>query len=1847
MTGIAVTLRNLILTGELLLWSDCPATEEWCKHCLNEELLLPDHSTPIEGFKPSTLSSDVLGYFQCSSTQDTYFFLVANRDASLTLDSCEVKQIRSRPTAIFLAFNSALTFINTHFFALAPAKHPAAVIYFPASLAALSNVYLRGLPHELLEACYFPHCGRLEILGGSVQGLNRDHSFTTSNDMESGFLLGFSLKLVRLVQVHFLDNQLSTFTKSSRGFITLEETSLLEVTGCSFAYCMGVTGAIYLRQARTSANPGAYNDPQILISDTTFTGLFSQVDASVLNIHSTGLNPIVLLSNVTFESAHSFSGSSVIWLDFNSEAHSGNFNLTSHDDPLQQIYTLTPGRVRFDSLVLRSCVLYDETGSHLHISGAEHVEMVDVTLANNTYAHGSLATIFEHFVEEGLHPWLEETQSRFAVVEGCLAAVSLDNVSEVLVLRWNVEGTGCDAGVELISPRNSVSLEALQARGNLHVLLVSHTNSFPLLVSACHFQGNMGAALIQNFNKRQTISTHQAVTIFRDCYFLDNIDLEGRAGLIYYGGNITVTNCRFLRNQGSANAGLYAFLLFSAPGQVAQVVVQDSIFAANAVVGYFAPDIHIESISKVSQSPQVITISRCSFSNSQGGSIALDELRLGQGPQRSTIQDCVFTDTRTTILGVLHSTHISGELLVSRCHFLRCQAPHSNDHCGISVLSNTSTALNPTFTEVKDCLFEQTRGSSCVYVEASSLQQSSLATTRCVFRDNAARAVTNAGGYYSDQSSQFLNNSAAQGGAYLAEESSHSVLLNSTFAGNHAELQGGALDISGPLSVAVLRGCLVVNNSAIKGGAATFENNVAAVLEDTVFRNNSAKAASALSVSDIQTTILVLRNCSLWHNTGEEVVIASGAAIQMERTSIGDNWPLHSASGFLLQMSVLNSSDCVFEALRGVSGCAVDLLLESEWHDQGSTLRTSTCASSVVEAQESLVSLSSTKLQGLSVTLFAVLYVHRQSRLLLNGVHFEDNVAVQENSSVVLCQEASLTILNSHFQRSKGNTLLATTCHQVLIAHSSFLQSIASGEATLWLLNPDQVTITDSEFRGLAGRTAGALHLRRDDSHAPLLIRNCTFEQCTGLAGGVRLSGVTGLIEESRFLDNVATGYGGGLYLNSTQGVNLTGCEFTSNQAVLGGGGFFWVEATPPLQDTIFANNSAAYGQDLASDASHIQLDNVSADLLDRFPSGQVLNSPLKISLIDELKQVVTTVNNLYAKITANRKEVLVSGSIEAKSVNGQFSFEGFALTAVPGLPHNIIIEVDNMHVKNLNLTVQFRNCELGEVLVDKACSVCPLNTYSLELGAALCRPCPSGAECLGGLQLYPLAGYWRASVTSDILWPCFSGQACSGSANYSSLEGLCADGYEGQVCQSCSMDWARTGRDDCAVCPALSLTMLRVLGLCIVGVICLVFLVRSTMINIKSGRLTSVYFRIFLNYLQLTMLTSTFDLKWPEAAKQLFNTQDAVGGASQQFFSYDCVYYQVGYTDPVLFQDLAVTAVMPLIAVVISTCVWAIVSIKTREWTYLKQQNVLSMVVVFFVVYPKLVNSTFSLFNCIDVLPGELWLRRDMAIRCWDHKHTLYAFGLALPSIALWVLGTPLLVLFLLYRTRLSLHSPSVRLRFGFMYMGYSPPHYYWEFVTLARKIAVLSVLSFTSSSSVQVQALTVLIVLLLALLLQLRFQPFLSAELNQLEFKSILTSAVTLICGLYYLASGLNVWLQLLLLVLIIAANAYFVISWAKCLLMVYAVQVVAYCPTCCSCLYDCFPSLRSLVSTQSPRVFPGKEGKYDPELDDLSSADLSNSHRDRSKIVPEPITFNVADPSVPPTPPDNTPQLEPEEP
>jgi len=68
------------------------------------------------------------------------------------------------------------------------------------------------------------------------------------------------------------------------------------------------------------------------------------------------------------------------------------------------------------------------------------------------------------------------------------------------------------------------------------------------------------------------------------------------------------------------------------------------------------------------------------------------------------------------------------------------------------------------------------------------------------------------------------------------------------------------------------------------------------------------------------------------------------------------------------------------------------------------------------------------------------------------------------------------------------------------------------------------------------------------------------------------------------------------------------------------------------------------------------------------------------------------------------------------------------------------------------------------------------------------------------------------------------------------------------------------------------------------------VILVKTTMNSAyRPAKLHSVYLKIFMNYLQLVMLTASFNLDWPEQVLELFSVQDQAGSVSDHIFSVDC----------------------------------------------------------------------------------------------------------------------------------------------------------------------------------------------------------------------------------------------------------------------------------------------------------------------------------------------------------------------
>jgi hypothetical protein len=138
-------------------------------------------------------------------------------------------------------------------------------------------------------------------------------------------------------------------------------------------------------------------------------------------------------------------------------------------------------------------------------------------------------------------------------------------------------------------------------------------------------------------------------------------------------------------------------------------------------------------------------------------------------------------------------------------------------------------------------------------------------------------------------------------------------------------------------------------------------------------------------------------------------------------------------------------------------------------------------------------------------------------------------------------------------------------------------------------------------------------------------------------------------------------------------------------------------------------------------------------------------------------------------------------------------------------------------------VSLSFRNCRDGEVLVDNQCAECPTGSYAISYSpSAKCQSCPEDAAGCSGSSIVLRTGYWMPSRYSKHPLTCpFGSKACVGGDLFADTEASqinatvtaapagsrrltasgvvadpaqstagCAKGYHGPLCGACNVDY-------------------------------------------------------------------------------------------------------------------------------------------------------------------------------------------------------------------------------------------------------------------------------------------------------------------------------------------------------------------------------------------------------------------------------------------------------------------------
>ena len=167
--------------------------------------------------------------------------------------------------------------------------------------------------------------------------------------------------------------------------------------------------------------------------------------------------------------------------------------------------------------------------------------------------------------------------------------------------------------------------------------------------------------------------------------------------------------------------------------------------------------------------------------------------------------------------------------------------------------------------------------------------------------------------------------------------------------------------------------------------------------------------------------------------------------------------------------------------------------------------------------------------------------------------------------------------------------------------------------------------------------------------------------------------------------------------------------------------------------------------------------------------------------------------------------------------------------------------------------------------------------------------------------------------------------------------------------------------------------------------------------------------------------------------------------------------------------------------------------------------------------------------------------------------------------------------------------------MKFGFLYRGYKDHTFYWECLTMYRKVAMIFISVFLDGIGSMVQALVVLVLLLIFVVLTIRRKPYKSRKLNDLEVFSLVTSAITIYCGVFFLSSRprsdasfqesrdffLSPDMKWVLFTVIVAINLTFFLLWTYSFLNDIRQHFRLKCPNLYVCL--CLCCRRSLLEEE----------------------------------------------------------------
>lgn len=1321
--------------------------------------------------------------------------------------------------------------------------------------------------------------------------------------------------------------------------------------------------------------------------------------------------------------------------------------------------------------------------------GFDEIIISDSVFIDNQQAAPGEASLISELLKFGL-----QTEFSIDLITtipcNCTAVLALDTCPIVNILNLTVAQSNCNTAVHIVlqylESELNVTAESLHITDANNGFQIGRELPVRVTVLNSIFQRIAYSAINMTYSSSDPLELLVNSTTFEACG-------GGSSCIAFAGSRLQVLRSSFASSTIQYN-------LTSSPSRQpppeAVCMISLCTFTQSP-----AGDINIHS--DLPTLPLTLLITDSSFVTDISGSITFDDPYFAS----ALLRNCsFFGGGKIMKRSVIISSHISGTLEFFQVFFRGYQA--SGNVLVLLTTGGTGQHSADRLTVLREVVIADSEFLAGVKLDSKKFKSKASAFA-CRFERNKGVIIWNSGGIFEDTGSSFEGNQADNNNScYLQEGQSTG---NFTYTKFHDNVKSGCLYLKGPSSSTHFNNCVFKGNQVnTDKGVVNVDKSAILMVADSQFVANSAAYGSVIAITNSRLSILI-RNSAFQGNNGAAMIKSTDSSnLLLLNTSI-----IGSTQAFTLSSSILTVQDCYFSYLNRLflATFASSLTISS------STV--TLCSGKIIqtESQSSLI-LNSTSFESITSQEAAI--------SVIDGVVQISNLTVQNcqiGTTFLSAQRANMTITASEFTRIHGLVITTQDCPLIVVT-DSYLGDLDS-KGALDLHSSQEIQLKHVQVNRVNAEIGVRL------AASKVTADNCQFRYIQGRgSGAVQVQAVRFMLVNTSFAHNQALGtdsVGGALKLATTT-ASILNCSFISNTAQ-SGGAIYWTTNPPVLLGNIYMRNQALYGSTSASPVHHFILFNVSSLVM---ASGQAVAKPIVLGLLDRENQLVASESDTLIRLEGPG----LSGTLSTLTTNGLLRFADFTVAGSPN--SHLILTVQYAPQIAIKIPILLRNCIGGEIVTGTVCSVCPVNKYSVGINSEHCTECLDLGVCPGDGHLYPKSGSWRPSISYDGLLKCPNPDACLDHSNYTIQTGHCADLYQGNLCQSCIATASRNGPDKCALCPNITLNLIMIAFSLLTVIIIIAVLTRSALKSTaRRTKQIGPLLKMLLNYMQVMVLIMRFPIVWPKLLQDFLAIHEYAGGSGEQYMSVDCL-----SSEPFFHKTIAM-AVLPVILILLNMLIWSLIWIVHSLWQRpinLREKCTCSLIVSLFYIHPHLVRISLSCFVCVSIESEQMWLRVEQSILCWDKQHSTMALAAALPTAIIWGLGIPALALFQLIRLRKRLGEERLQAMIGFLYNGYQERYYYWEVVSITRKMIIAALCAFTAPFSEVLQAMTLLLFLCGAALLQLRCSPLKLAELNRVELLSTVVLLLTAYSGLYFSFSPMKERARMVLLVLVILVNCIY---------------------------------------------------------------------------------------------------------